>query len=283
WSLEHGLEELIHRPVLEGNLFEGLRDTGEVFKEEVRKEGISFREAGVLDELIRVSRSLTIGVVDALQLLRRIEVGAGDLAESAGDAGQDEAGGLYWARQMQGQISAWLDIRNRYLGWLGIVCEKTEEELAPLGAEALHAIRLDSERAPSLYELATGRVGCIRILQSIREQPSSAARPFLEWIDRVIQAFEKSKWLAGEMLGLTERLIQDVRKLSESINMRFLYDVTRKLFAIGFNVSDGRQDSAFFDLLASEARIGSYAAIARGEVPIEHWFSMGRPYGAVGR
>jgi cyclic beta-1,2-glucan synthetase len=283
WSLEHGLEELIQRPVLEGNLFEGLRDTGEVFKEEVKKEGISFREAGVIDELIRVSRSPTIGVVDALQLLRRIEVSAADLAESAGDADQDEAGGIYWAKQMQGQIAAWLDIRNRYLTWIEMINEKTEEEMAPLGAEALHAIRLDSKQAPSLHDLATGRVGSIRILQAIREQPSSAARPLLEWMDRVIQAFEKSKWLAGEMLGLMERLIQDVRELSESINMRFLYDVTRKLFAIGFNVSDGRLDSAFFDLLASEARIGSYAAIARGEVPMEHWFSMGRPYGAVGR
>ena len=41
WSLEHGLEELIQRPVLEGNLFDGLRDTGEVFKEEARKRGHS--------------------------------------------------------------------------------------------------------------------------------------------------------------------------------------------------------------------------------------------------
>jgi cyclic beta-1,2-glucan synthetase len=283
WSLEHGLEELIQRPVLDGNLFEGLRDTGEVFKEEVKKEGISFREAGVLDELIRVSRGLTIGVVEALQLLRRIEVGAGDLAESAGDADEDATGGIYWARQMQSQISAWLDIRSRYLGWVEIIAEKTEEQTAPLGAEALRAIRLDLQHAPSLHDLAAGQVGCIGILQSIRENPSPAAVPFLGWIDRVIQAFEKSKWLAGEMLGLTERLIQDVRKLSESINMRFLYDFTRKLFAIGFNVSDGRLDSAFFDLLASEARIGSYAAIARGEIPMEHWFSMGRPYGAIGR
>ena len=85
------------------------------------------------------------------------------------------------------------------------------------------------------------------------------------------------------MLGLSERLIQNVRELSESINMRFLYDFKRKLFAIGFSVSDSRLDSAFYDLLASEARIGSYVAIARGEVPMEHWFSMGRPYNAIGR
>jgi len=283
WALEHGLEELIQRPVLEGNLFDGLWDTGEVFKEEVKKEGISFREAGVLDELMRASRSPTIGVVAALQLLRRVEVSAGDLAVSAGDADQDEAGGIYWAKQVQSQVSAWLAIRNRYLTWIEIITEKTEEEFAPLGEEALKAIRLDLKHAPSLNNLAKGLVGCIPILKSIREQTSSGASSLHGWLDRIIEAFDKSKWLAGEMLGLAERLIRNVRELSESINMRFLYDYKRKLFAIGFNVSDGRQDSAFFDLLASEARIGSYISIARGEVPMEHWFSMGRPYSAIGR
>ena len=114
---------------------------------------------------------------------------------------------------------------ERYLTWIEIINEKTEEEIAPLGEEALNAIRQDLKHAPSLNNLAKGHVGCIPILQSIREQPSSAASPLLGWLDRVIQAFDKSKWLAGEMLGLAERLIRNVRELSESINMRFLYDL----------------------------------------------------------
>ena len=60
--------------------------------------------------------------------------------------------------------------------------------------------------------------------------------------------------------------------------MRFLFDPTRRLFSIGYNVSDGRLDNAYYDLLASEARLGSFVAIARGDVPAEHWFSMSRPY-----
>ena len=138
-------------------------------------------------------------------------------------------------------------------------------------------------QAPSLRDLAKGQVGGIPILRSFREQNASAPGPLAEWLDRLLQDFDRSKWLAGEMLGLAERLIQKVRELSESINMRFLYDSKRRLFAIGYNVSDGRRDTAFYDLLASEARVGSYVAIARGDVPLEHWFSMGRPYGAVGR
>ena len=74
-----------------------------------------------------------------------------------------------------------------------------------------------------------------------------------------------------------------MRELSESINMRFLYNAERRLFSIGFNVSEGRLDRAFYDLLASEARLGSFVAIARGDIPTEHWFAMSRPYGAIGR
>ena len=50
----------------------------------------------------------------------------------------------------------------------------------------------------------------------------------------------------------------------------------RNLFSIGYNVTERRRDASFYDLLASEARLGSYVAIALGQVPQDHWFSLGR-------
>ena len=50
----------------------------------------------------------------------------------------------------------------------------------------------------------------------------------------------------------------------------------RDLFSIGFNVSERRRDTSYYDLLASEARLCSYVAIAQGQVPQDHWFSLGR-------
>ena len=104
----------------------------------------------------------------------------------------------------------------------------------------------------------------------------------LSWIDRIFKAFDTSKWLAGEMLASGERLRRAVRDLSGSMNMRFLYDNGRRLFSIGYNVTEGRLDHAYYDLLASEARLGSFVAIARGDIPVEHWFAMNRPYGVIG-
>jgi cyclic beta-1,2-glucan synthetase len=283
WALEHGLAELIQTPVLDVKGFEGLRDTGEILQQVVQQEGIPGLDAHLLDELMRAWEAPPDRIADALRLLRRVEGSVRALTDEARESADGEAGAAYWARQMEGQVSAWLRITDRYLTWIEILDEKTEEEVAQLGLNALLAIRQALHHAPSLLDLANGRIGCIPILQSIREEAPSAADPLFEWLDRLLEAFAKSRWLAGEILGLGERLIQDGRELSESINMRFLYDPERRLFSIGYNVSEGRLDSSYYDLLASEARLGSFVAIARGDIPVEHWFSMSRPYSAIGR
>jgi cellobiose phosphorylase len=59
-------------------------------------------------------------------------------------------------------------------------------------------------------------------------------------------------------------------------DFEFLYDSTRSLFTIGYNVDDRRADAGFYDLLASEARLGVFVAIAQGAVPQDAWFALGR-------
>jgi cyclic beta-1,2-glucan synthetase len=61
------------------------------------------------------------------------------------------------------------------------------------------------------------------------------------------------------------------------MDFRFLFDDTRKLFAIGFHPDSHALDASYYDLLASEARLASFVAIAKNDVPVEHWFHLGRP------
>ena len=60
------------------------------------------------------------------------------------------------------------------------------------------------------------------------------------------------------------------------MDFRFLFDPQRKLFSIGFSEAADRLDDGLYDLLASEARLASFVAIAKGDVPVEHWFRLGR-------
>jgi cyclic beta-1,2-glucan synthetase len=72
------------------------------------------------------------------------------------------------------------------------------------------------------------------------------------------------------------KIAQTSQRIVDEMDFQFLLDPERKVFTIGYNVSEGRHDNSFFDLLASEARLASFVAIAKGDVAQEHWFRMGR-------
>jgi cyclic beta-1,2-glucan synthetase len=94
--------------------------------------------------------------------------------------------------------------------------------------------------------------------------------------------------LAGALMTLAEGLRQaqlpDLARraaaFADGMSFRFLYDSQRHILAIGYRLADaegpGRLDPSFYDLLASEARLASFIAIAKGELPETHWFHLGR-------
>jgi len=63
----------------------------------------------------------------------------------------------------------------------------------------------------------------------------------------------------------------------DQMDFALLYDAARKLFHIGYNVSENRLDLHHYDLIASEARLASFIAIAKGMAPVSHWLQMSRP------
>ena len=103
--------------------------------------------------------------------------------------------------------------------------------------------------------------------------PQAGATP--TWAHRLQIALRQADARIRERLALLERLAGRCRQLAE-MEVDFLYDRGRKLFAIGFNVSANRLDNSYYDLLASESRLGSYVAIILGRVGQEHWFALGR-------
>ena len=88
----------------------------------------------------------------------------------------------------------------------------------------------------------------------------------------------RRRWCAGCRRSPTRR-----RQYFDEMDFTFLFDPTRKLFSIGFRVLDGSLDPSYYDLLASEARLASFLAIAKGDVAPDHWFRLGRSLTPVGR
>src|SRR5439155_22222177 len=61
-----------------------------------------------------------------------------------------------------------------------------------------------------------------------------------------------------------------------SMDYDFLFDKVRRQLVIGYNVAEHRCDASYYDLLASEARLCNFVAIAQGQLPQESWFALGR-------
>jgi cellobiose phosphorylase len=104
--------------------------------------------------------------------------------------------------------------------------------------------------------------------------PHETAEPRGGFLAGLQQAVANSA--AGELLERVQRLASRAEALAAGMDFRFLYKPDRHLFAVGYNVPLGRLDAACYDLLASEARLASFLAVARGDAPRRHWFHLGR-------
>jgi cyclic beta-1,2-glucan synthetase len=113
--------------------------------------------------------------------------------------------------------------------------------------------------------------------------PPDAAAPETEiafWCRAVLESVARLAVQPAVSTDVMEALAARARALADAMHFDFLYDRRRRIFSIGYRLADadgpGRLDAAFYDLLASEARLASFVAIAKGDVPQHHWFHLGR-------
>lgn len=86
---------------------------------------------------------------------------------------------------------------------------------------------------------------------------------------------------ATEMLAEINTISASLEPFME-MKFDFLYSKANKQLSIGYNVTDHRLDGSYYDLLASEARLASYVAIAQGQIPRANWFALGRKLTSAG-
>ncbi|MCU0240962.1 MAG: carbohydrate-binding protein, partial [Vicinamibacteria bacterium] len=86
--------------------------------------------------------------------------------------------------------------------------------------------------------------------------------------------------VAAPDMARLDDLARRTTKLLDAMSFQCLYDPQRRILSIGYRLADadgpGRLDSSYYDILASEARLASFIAIAQGDVPERHWFHLGR-------
>ncbi len=124
----------------------------------------------------------------------------------------------------------------------------------------------------------------VRDLALLQPPPPGPAFPTIaELSEPLVQEAGDGAPAAAMLVRRLQAIADRAQQLFREMDFSFLFDPTRKLFSIGFRVRDGTLDPSYYDLLASEARLASFLAIAKGDVAPDHWFRLGRALTPVGR
>lgn len=120
------------------------------------------------------------------------------------------------------------------------------------------------------------------------EEPGAGFRDGLVWFECLRRAINTIVQLTSapadeDIAHRLEVLADRAQALAEAMEFAPLYDRERRLFHIGYDVSADRFDPHYYDLLASEARLASFVAIAKSEIPLRHWPTLGRPMRRIDR
>jgi len=100
---------------------------------------------------------------------------------------------------------------------------------------------------------------------------------YISWsVGRIEDYFESRSEPAEVREARLEAIAQRANDYVMEMDFRFLFDEKREIFSIGFQYSANCLDASYYDLFASEARLASFIAVAKNDVPVDHWFRLGR-------
>lgn len=105
----------------------------------------------------------------------------------------------------------------------------------------------------------------------------------LKTLSELACAIEDASLAGACFMARLNELSQASDRIVKEMDFGFLFDPKRKVFSIGLNPEREEYDDYYYDLLASEARLASFIAVAKTDVPQEHWFRLARPLTIVRR
>ncbi len=250
-TLRPGLMALLDRPILETRWLAGLIDTLGIIEEAASETGTASL-AKFRKKLESACNARPATLPAALTLLERLTRSAEAVAAELGDESGSQA--AWWAGTLARQCAALREELVFLAPWSGLTEVHGHGGIGKLP---------ELENIPTLRALAGLEVA---LSSRLAGHPALAA----------------THDLVGQASGRAQARIADIRRLAlqagelAEMEYGFLYDKPSRLLSIGYNVDERRRDASYYDLLASEARLCVFVAIAQGQLPQESWFALGR-------
>ncbi len=271
WTLKQGCLKAVNEPLFDSALFRGVRNHWDLVVDMARARVL--RE-DLMSAIERVRLRMGVLGQNTLAWTRsvpRLEAAAAGLAEELVRWGEPPLKDIAWwaaetqlklqhLRQMTGTLAPWLLPayavlleRPEFARWRALGTEFTLEYLPQIVAD-LDA-RLEQVSGSSAFDV----------------EALSAARALRLCLPACLAEGDRLR------NGL-QALAADCHRLLEEMDFRFLYQSRRKVFSIGYDVRRERLEESCYELLASEARTAAFVAIAKGDVPQQSWFHLGRAH-----
>lgn len=302
-ALRHGCLDIIESPVWSWERWQGLLDLLPLLGDSVAN-AVGSRENSLTQHLEQIKKEIvdvrSNPIAWSALLERLAQQGRQTINEFLmatidksvkQDGGAVNAELLHSCRTYADRIHHHLESLQRdvdtLLPWLKLFAQPPELLRQPTAQPALReGWRLLQERLPITPTLAgvaangalarnvvDNMMGALRV-DSSNEELVAQARGWLEQLDQALGDSVRSATTVAEQFA---QLAQDADRFVDEMDFGFLFNKHRQIFHIGYNIDSGAMDQNYYDLLASEARIGSLVAIAKRDVPQSHWLHLGRP------
>jgi cyclic beta-1,2-glucan synthetase len=300
-ALGQACREIIDRPLLGPHALSGitdaillLRQAARAIVDDRRTQTVTRKHLDeAVDALTAALSPVPMSPGDWVARLTELEERAHTMADIArtltAERGDSDEGELVtWAEAARATIESHARDLDLALPWARLVFGKTLSHGATTPEQALGWTAIPRlffslptlGDAPDRYDIA------IRELTTLRSRlttQGAAQNDALTRIDAIIENLACSSVASGALVRRLSTLIQLTKTMFDAMEFGFLFDPTRKLFSIGYRVADNSLDPSCYDLLASEARLTSFIAIAKGDAPATHWFHLGRALTPVDR
>jgi len=261
-TLKQGIRVIPEQPVFSNLIFDGIHTCARVVKDYFGKN-----HKEVIDKIIAQSkfREPLASLSDIKQQLLKLSGLAHELESAKGD--QNETAQA-WILRLKTQIrNAYNDLQYA-LPWVEMLpLQKQFPDLAVLDNIPVYG---------AIEELVDTSMKHIEVAQAY-----AAKQEDKDALQELGELLKQGRLRAKEMCIHVSRLTAQCETFA-TVEYDFLFDASINLLRIGFNVDEQRRDDGYYDLLASEARLGIFTGIAQGKLPQESWFALGRLLTNVG-
>jgi cellobiose phosphorylase len=254
--LRQGILALQHQKIVSPALFNGLRDTFYVLKDEIKDNPVlkEFKK-----ELDTVSDAQPLSLQSIKHSLEKLVMLAGKLGPRPDADLQGNAD--IWTRLLAAQCRNKLEELTRLAPWLSLTPAPVDLDVTLI------------DRIPTLRELTQMESTALPEINSMLSASNTTDEK--NWLILLKECIIKSSHAATKRIETLTQLADQCLDIS-NVEYNFLYEPSQHLLSIGYNFDEHRKDPGFYDLLASEARLCSFTGIAQGKLPQDNWFALGR-------